>query len=473
VKKLVFLSVALLVIVWGGQAQIDSLKLERYHQKIDSLNKLTQLKFSTDSLKLESWSDSLRNRVQQKFNRDSLGVRNVGAPAQALQHKYDSLRQQQDKLLAEVESKKTELLTRHKEKLEGWRDKVQQGMGGHGINGNIPDVNTSTLRVGENISLPEMSSLNAAQLTNVNLSPDLAALNKTISFDGIERISAVTEKLNGFQDEVGALKNIGTNPDQALETTLSKVEEVGAIKEELGAVEQLKSNEAVEMAEKLKDPAALKEEVKEMVVEKAINHFEGKEQVLQDAMEKLSKYKQKYESLNSLSELKKRPPNPMKGKPLVERLLPGVGLQILSNNNLFLDINPYVGYKLSGRFTTGLGWNQRIGYSKDHHYFTSVSEVYGPRFFVEAKGWRGFCLRAEFEWMNTYVPPTIRKLNGDKAERQWVPTAFVGVKKEYRFIKNVRGTAFIMMRVFNSQHKSPYGDVVNSRFGLEFPMRKK
>ena len=47
------------------------------------------------------------------------------------------------------------------------------------------------------------------------------------------------------------------------------------------------------------------------------------------------------------------------------------------------------------------------------------------------------------------------------------------MKKEYKFIKNVKGTALVMVRLFNPDHKSPYADVLNVSFGFEFPMKKK
>jgi hypothetical protein len=40
----------------------------------------------------------------------------------------------------------------------------------------------------------------------------------------------------------------------------------------------------------------------------AINHFAGKEEVLQAAMDKMSKLKQKYTELNNLKDVPKRKP---------------------------------------------------------------------------------------------------------------------------------------------------------------------
>ena len=70
--------------------------------------------------------------------------------------------------------------------------------------------------------------------------------------------------------------------------------------------------------------------------------------------------------------------------------------------------------------------------------------------------------------------PTPTKLSTtDPTKREWVWGAFIGLKKEYRIIRNIKGTAMVMTRLFNPDHKSPYADVLNVRFGFEFPMRKK
>jgi hypothetical protein len=75
--------------------------------------------------------------------------------------------------------------------------------------------------------------------------------------------------------------------------------------------------------------------------------------------------------------------------------------------------------------------------------------------------------------MNTSISPLTRTPSLDPGQREWVWGAFIGMKKDYRFIKKVKGTASAMMRLFNPGDKSPYADVINVRFGFEFPIEKK
>jgi hypothetical protein len=507
-----------LCLTFAGKAQdIGSLKLNPHSKLLDSLQSRSQVQFSTDSLKILSWSDSLKSKITSKFSTDSLNyqgkidsLKNLRLPTEKYTQKLDSIRQKKTTLLAEVQSKKDALYSKTKGKLDDWRSKIQQKLGGKELPGeipgtdlagkipgadlagkipgadmpNMPTLNTqglptdvlSTDALGNNLQLPDvaqMPALETPELKNIDLSPDLSSLNKKVSFDGLDKLGGLQDKAGKATEGISALKNISTNPDGAIEAGLNNIDQVDGLKDQLKGVEAIKDNEFMETAEKLKDPEAIKEEVKQVVVQKAINHFAGKEEVLQKAMNQMAKYKQKYESLNSLSDIKKRPPNAMKGKPFIERIVPGIGMQILKNEDLLLDVNPYFGYRVSGRLTSGLGWNQRIGYSLDNYYFTSAAVIYGPRIYVEVKTWRGFIVRAEGELMNTVVPASILRRQSDTHQREWVRTAFVGVKKEYRFMKYIKGTAFMMFSVYNDHRKSPYGDVINSRFGFEFPLRKK
>ncbi len=218
------------------------------------------------------------------------------------------------------------------------------------------------------------------------------------------------------------------------------------------------------------DPSAATQQVQQV----AVNHFAGKEQQLQEAMDKMSKLKRKYSSLNSLSEIPKKRPNEMHGSRSSNGYVPGVALQFAGKGDeVFMDVNPYAGYRFNGRLTAGLGWNHRVIFDTENYWFKRSATVYGPRAFAEFKIGAGFSPRVEFEMMNALIPAPVLKINSEVKYWQWVPGAFIGLKKEYRFYRNVRGTGMIMFRLFNPEHKSPYVDVLNVRVGFEFPMKKK
>ncbi len=494
------LTVLLLLAVFSLRAQHEP---RSRTLALDSLVRLSENQYVIDSLKLNVWSDSLKSRIEMVYQSESIdlvskidSLGNLDLPSFPYLQKLDSLLAKKDALVQEVENKRQELLTQTRGKIETWRNRVAERLtldkvtspkipgvdlpGGELTDkiSNLPQAGIPDLPGAElpemdfvNLDIPEMPELSVPELQNLDLSPDLASISKSVKLPDFDKLESIQSHLGKGEEALSSVSPLTT--DGVINASVERIAEVGDVKQQLQIAEGIQDNEFMEVAEKMKDPEALKAEVKQQAVKKAVNHFAGKEEVLQTAMEKMSKYKAKYASLNSLSDLKKRPPNAMKGKPFIERLLPGVTFQILRNDDLFLDVNPYVGYRISGRFTSGIGWNQRIGYSTQNSYFTSPSGVYGPRWFGEARGWKGFSGRLEVECMNAVVPPAFTARVPDHGQREWVWTAMAGIKKEYRFIKGVTGTAFILFNLYDPKHKSPYGDVMNSRFGFEFPLKKK
>lgn len=141
-------------------------------------------------------------------------------------------------------------------------------------------------------------------------------------------------------------------------------------------------------------------------------------------------------------------------------------------DDLLVDFNAYAAYRLTKRINTGIGWNQRVGYNTDRYSFNPNARIFGPRVLGEFKLGKGFSSRGEAELMNTGIPP-LNSTTYDPSHREWIWGAFVGLKKEYKLFKNVKGTAMVMARLFNQERKSPYADVLNVRMGFEFPMKRK
>ena len=313
-------------------------------------------------------------------------------------------------------------------------------------------------------------------MNNLNLSsvPGSADINK------LSDLSASVPDMPGVPKQLGAygqdIQQIAQGDSAALAKATSMAEDkavelsgLSDIQEQTDVLENYK-----QQLDQVKNPGAFAEQGVEQLQQAAMDHFVGREQVLQAAMDKMSKYKEKYESLPSLTNVPFKRPNEMRGKPFIERIVPAFMVQIqMEGKDLLLDFNPYVGYRFTGKLTAGPGWNQRIAYDTDGNQLTSKPRIYGPRVFAEYDLWKGFHPRVEVEVMNAFVSPLTKPATIDQGSREWVWGVFVGVKKEYKFLKSVKGTVLIMTRMFDPHHKSPYGDVINARFGFEFPMKKK
>ncbi len=449
---------------------------DEFNQKADSLQNDYQImisKIDTRALKINDAIDSLQN---------------LKLPIDKYTKQLDSLNQLRQKSTvafnSKVETLKGKTIGRLKDlnlppQYNTPLQQVTSKVDGFDLNGDfvkIPQIEVPGFSIPRIEGIGDIGDMGSIQNNFLKVTDgDLGKVTDQVGHLGntTDQIGSVGEQVAGVSDDIKNISKGNLNDVQQLHKTLeeqaTKIDGVQDLQKQTGAIDEYKGQ-----LDALKDPNAFKEQAMEKAKEVAIDHFAGKQEQLKSAMEKISKFKQKYSSVSSIKDLPKRPPNAMKGKPLIERLLPGIGIQLMKkNDDLLTDFNPYVGYRFTGRLTGGLGWNQRISYNFDKGIFIQKEKVFGPRIFSEFKLGKGFSPRAELEMMNTFVPSNISPLIPDTQSRQWVLGAFVGMKREYRFFKNVNGTAMMMLNVFNRDHRSPYADVLNVRFGFEFPMKKK
>ena len=184
-------------------------------------------------------------------------------------------------------------------------------------------------------------------------------------------LGKISQQARAYQNDIkvtqGNIESVQAIPE-TIEQQASKIGGIDQVQKASGGIDEHKAK-----LDELADPKNGKEAAKAIVKQAAVDLFVGKQEHLKAAMDKISKDKQKYSSPSSIKNLPKRPPNPMRGKPFVERLVPGLYLQYQQKNFYLLDVNPYVGYKLSGRLTFGLGWNHRYSYDRDNHSYTSAT----------------------------------------------------------------------------------------------------
>jgi len=469
------------------QHRYDS-TIQKPEQKIDSIQSAFRAK--TDSVQNASRERIaiLSSRASKyQYTIDSLTSLNL--PTNGISHKLDSVTQLRQQTVAKAEQKMQALKTKATDKLKSLdlppeaQEKISNAT--KNINGfnlptkelNIPSLNTS--------GMPGLPDTSLGKLGDAGIQSPVGKLPGTGDVPGVggelknvqgemKEVSGVTGDVNKYGKDLqnvtkGNLSEVKEAP-KALE---NKAADLTGVKDLTGQTKEL--DQYKNQLGQLQDPAKNKDQLLQKGKQEAMNHFAGKEQVLQEAMEKVSKYKQKYSSLQSIHDLPKRRPNEMRGKPFRERLVPGIAFQIQrKSNDLLVDINVYAGYRFTGKFAAGLGWNQRVAYNSKSNDFNPHARVFGPRTFAEYNLFKGICPRVEFEFMNTFVPKALFvPATTDVGNREWVWTAFAGLKKDYRFLKKIKGTTMVMFNVYNPLHRSPYADVMNVRFGFEFPQKKK
>ena len=421
----------------SAKGKIESAKA-KYLQKIDSLGKLN---LSTD--KYTGKLDSLHNELTQAQQK-------VAAKVDALKGKVTEKIKSLN-LPPEASAKVGEITSSlNKINLPSIDADVSSKLGLGSLNGALPAAGVGASL--PNANLPTGPNTN---LPGVNV-PTLNTPNLGIQ-ENLGQVNTITGKAGDVQSQVKELATV-EGAGKAIEGKVSDLDQVKAIQEQSGLPMQAPADEE-----------AAKKQLMELAQKEAVNHFAGKGAELQQAMDKMSKYKDKYESVQSIKDLPKKTSNPLKGTPFVDRLVPELSLQMLMKDNFMMDISPGVGYRFTGRLTVGAGWNQRASFKSGKS--SDQTNVYGPRIFGECKVFKGISGRIELETMNTFVPQNLTIT--DAGKREWVPAILLGMKQEYPIYKNLKGTAVVLYNFYNPDYKSPYGDRLNARIGFKYVIKKK
>ncbi len=278
----------------------------------------------------------------------------------------------------------------------------------------------------------------------------------------IKEVNGLTNDMNKYSQDLE--KGISTDTDinslsKSGEEKIMSLEQTKGIKAEIAKADELK---------KLNDIEASKVELVTKAREMAVNHFAGHENELKAAIEKLSEAKSKVKDPDQIVDLMKKRPRLSESKTFIERITPGLSLQFQGSSNFWLDMNPYLLYQLTSRFTIGAGWNDRFSYSFKKESFNKLERIYGYRGMVHFRMKEYLWLVAEAERM--YV---ISSQNKNIAERTWVVTYFGGIKTDIRINDHLKTSIQLLYNVLDTNRESPYLGKVNSRIGLEYRFLSK
>lgn len=426
----------------------------------DAKSSFDELKYSYDSI------TSIANNASSKLQQQIDNLNNQKLPTDKLTTRLDSIAQWKETQLAKVE-----------DKIQGLKTKVDEKISSLDLPDELKDkASAFTTQLDKlDVSFPETSfpqmelpdnlpALKGMENPLSDFTPELPDMNI-----GDANLGEITGQVNSYTNTVTDVipENINDIP-ATLETHATDALQVDAVQEQIGEVAELS-----EMVGQLNNEEYVQEQLKNQVQQQAFDHFAGKQEQLEKAMDTMSKYKRKYEDIQSVADLPKKIPNAMRGKPFVERLVPGIAIQIHQQDAWLFDFNPYIGYRFSGRLTAGLGWNQRISYNFDTGNFQNEQVIFGPRIYTDILMAKGFGVRLEGEYMKTLVPSQFSTGQTDAHGREWVFSTMAGLKKDYRFLKRIKGTVMLLYNIYDPHHRSPYGDKLNMRFGFEYILKSK
>jgi uncharacterized phage infection (PIP) family protein YhgE len=158
-------------------------------------------------------------------------------------------------------------------------------------------------------------------------------------------LQGVNSEIDGLKEVIGKAGEYSNEIQQLTKGNLSELKELPKTAEtkaeELSGLTEVKDqtqvlNEYKDIAANMQNSDSLKTFLVQKARQVAVNHFAGKEKQLKEAMETIAKCKSKFSSVTNISEITKRPPNEVKGKPFIERIIPGIAFQIQKERRKFV-----------------------------------------------------------------------------------------------------------------------------------------
>ena len=352
---------------------------------------------------------------------------------------------------------------------------IQQETGLSGPNGvapEVPGVDASGMGLPDSPALPD-AHLPTDKLSEVKALPG-QGMEHLQNMEGVDQASEHLGKVKeiggqagGYQKDVEAISQgkfdqVEQLP-QAAEQHLSGTQEIKTLKEQQATLKQVQ-NQPQEIKEKVtqySDKKFLKQQAKQKLLESSKDHFSHRTTELQAAQKKLAKHKRKYSQVNGQTgKLVKR--TSLKGKPLKERLTGGLTLQIHQGPPTAFSLSPFVGYRFSKRWSSGIGGTYRLAFDESNSPIWNYP-VYGARGYVECVPFKKFLLHAEYERLWASVPH--QQSSTAEADRRWVEGIMIGGGKSYKVTKKIKGNV-LFLRNFTYVPQGPYLQKWNIRFGF-------
>ncbi len=341
----------------------------------------------------------------------------------------------------------------------------------------IPELNgvnlpsSSLPKVNTNLNMPDVSKSLNKSVPGLDL-PKLPQTGISTKLDGVKEITdQAGEYASNIKDVTSEAEKIkGGEYSEKLDTEaqnqILKIDEIKGISDQTKAADAMKG-QFKELTKSVKDPEQLKEKVKEEFVD----HFAGKEEMVKKDMDDIAKIQMKYRDVADSRFLPKRPPNEMKSKPFVERLITGFTFQVFHQDNVSVDVSPFIGYRFSGRITAGISGYRRLTYFEKDDKLRAV-DYYGFRTFGSFKVIKSVMVYTELERFRNYVEQGRVNFPSIQPDPGWHWKWNLGAQQRYSIGKGFYGN-FIIMYDLMQIKKFPNSSGSAIRFGFDYQIKKK
>ncbi|MBX2916265.1 MAG: hypothetical protein KF856_13425 [Cyclobacteriaceae bacterium] len=335
-----------------------------------------------------------------------------------------------------------------------------------------PDLNLGDLKLKDLSTLD--TSLPALNLPGMPSLPSIPGMESIKKFNtSFKQVNDTGKQLKAYRTQLDSLKGLDTLNYEQLgklaEQQLTRLDEIKTIQEHHLKMEKIKQMQTEYLAkmQAYQDPEKLKQETLSKATDVATDHLLKQKTQVSDAQAKLGKIKRKYGQVQSINDLPKRPPNPMKEKPFRERIFPGVALQVIQKDNYSsLYFAPHVYYRLNGRFDFGGGGIVHFNFDKKPQFIHN-RDVWGYKTFVNYRFYKAFYLRLEGERLNQQLP----LFATDETYKQWSTIFLGGIGKEFKISRLFNGHTWMFYNM-KGQDFNPYSSRIVLRVGFDISLKK-
>ncbi len=473
----------------------DSLLQRIDHQGktlLDSINSIASINRYRDSLRILVWSDSLRQRVNLRYDSRAIAsivdsLRRIRIPHLSITHSTDSLVRVRETFLKEVSEKQRTLQESVLGRYTRWSESIRSRFnldsagarppglpsGANAVTLPDPALAGGTQAPGTSVDLPQIPSLQTEDFSGLGVSPELKAVGGDLALPNAQQLSALDSYLPEMPDpmkeingQIAGAKAFKDNPGDAVEKTATNIAEVKQATSALKEAEAMKQqSEALNVAGELnsgEDGAALRKE--------AMNHLAGQEKVLQSAMSQMAKYKKKYSSIGILSEIPKNnwlPRNGLKGQPFQKRFRVGLNSGFKpQGDTLHMDLYPNASYRITGRIEAGLGANYRLCIDSDPLALKQQNATWGLHVFTMVKTFKSVFIRVELDGNNLFKSETA----DHPAYRDWRWAFHTGVQTNFKLGKRWTGNVQMLYN-FDSSLKDGFPEKLSPRIGVQYSLK--
>jgi hypothetical protein len=461
-----------------------NLSTDHYQKKLDSISSHLQSRLNVRQ-KLDSMQRAISNKLTGRLQRsDSLQLRLL-EEANRLKQKVDSrktsidpaLLQLKDPLTGEPVGDPTKaLLAIDKNLLGNLKMPNTNGQ-------SVPSVslqNTGSLPKDVNSGIPKLNVPGQNELHSKGLDSGLKPNVGGIGGNEMKELQNETQKLKSGVREVQELgKDVAEIRKGNLDSVKSVETQAGKQLARVSELDELKSGESqvktaknmlqqyTDMVETLKKEN-INSKAKEVAQTEVRDQFAGQEQNLKSGIEQLDKLKKKYHTVPDSRYLPKHVPNIFRGRPFRERVVPGIGYQVFMGADAAIDLQPYVAYKLSGRFRPGFGGSYRVLVGNGAIQY---GKVYALRAFNDLRLLGQMYFHLEGEW--THTDPSVMPqytFPADPKLTEWKTRMNAGILKVYQISKRFNGQAQVLYNVADMT-RFPSTANTSLRFGFEYKFK--